>query len=112
LSLGEGIPFFTGGANKFKDHSAIEGMYSDPNHPGGYRSVALGKEAGDVVIELVDEPKGKKVVVQARVKTSTEGEVITMDLSSKGGPKGLRAVYRTGRIDFPDGNSWARQDTK
>lgn len=66
-----------------------------------------------MVIELVDEPKGKMVVVQARVNTSTKGEeVLTMDLSPKGGPSGLKAVYREGRIEFPDGNSWARLDIK
>ena len=69
----------------------------------------MGKEAGDVTIELIDEPKSKPLVVQARVNTSRKGEeVITMDLSSKGGPSGLIVVWRQGRIEFPDGNTWTK----
>jgi len=91
------------------------GVYTDPNHPAGYRVVRATEKKGEAVIVLQDDPKSEVITVKAKskagkVKKGEKGQVTTLaiDFSVKGGPKDLPGTASNGVITFPDGNSWKK----
>ena len=82
----------------------VDGIYSDPNHPAGYRAVRVDK--GKMYITLQDDPKGE--VIDVVGKKAKSGYLL--DFSSKGGPKDIAATVEDGKLIFPDGNAWTRAD--
>lgn len=93
--------FFSDG-NAWTKSDGVDGIYSDPNHPDGYRVVRVAK--GKMYITLQDDAKGD--VIDVVGKKGKDGYLI--DFSSKGGPKGLAATVKDGKIIFPDGNAWTK----
>lgn len=91
--------FFPDG-NAWTKLPGIDGIYSDPNHPAGYRVVRTA--GGKINVALQDKPKGE--VIELVGKRKGGGYVI--DFSPKGGPKNLGVVVEDGKLVFPDGNAW------
>jgi len=84
--------------------AGIDGVYSDPNHPAGYRVVrSVGKN--NIGITLRDEPAGEEIELAGKKR---KGGGYAVDFSAKGGPKNLAVVVEDDRLVFPDGNSWSR----
>jgi len=101
------------------DISSLEGTWSDPEHPRGYRTLLRGRGADDLTIELQDEPNGPVVTLPARVNPpwkSFMGQLllegnppsINIDFSAKGGPSAVKATVSGGKLSFPDGNVWTK----
>ena len=101
------IPYYTQVEN-FDPSSAVEGTYTDPNHPGGYRKISFTDDAGDLDIEVIDKPNGKLIMTKGYA-LFIDGKInIKMDLSPKGGPDDLLGIYDNDNIYFTDGNSWTK----
>lgn len=83
--------------------TGVVGVYSDPNHPKGYR--VIRKEGSNFVVSLNDSgSSGKEISIPAK----TAGKSIVFDFSSKDGPKNLKGSFKDGVITFPDGNTWTK----
>mmetsp|Transcript_20189 Transcript_20189/g.40194 ORF Transcript_20189/g.40194 Transcript_20189/m.40194 type:complete len:260 (+) Transcript_20189:42-821(+) len=89
--------------NVWPKSTGLEGVYTDPKHPEGYRVVRFNKQ-GSVVLDLTDDGKPPVLKIMAKSK----GNKLTIDFSSKGGPKNLPASFENGEILFPDGNAWTK----
>mmetsp|Transcript_2599 Transcript_2599/g.3826 ORF Transcript_2599/g.3826 Transcript_2599/m.3826 type:complete len:184 (-) Transcript_2599:127-678(-) len=87
--------------------SSINGIYTDPNHPNGYRIVRVIDDF-PTVVTLQDEPDGPIITCDGDVKTSSGTTTITLDLSKKGGPKDITATLGKDKLIFPDGNAWTK----
>ena len=89
-------------AHAADSRSEIEGRYSDPNHPKGYRQVTL--TANTLTIDGSDSSKDAQ---SWSLKGSTsDGVDLVIDFSPKGGPKDLKGKFVGDGIVFPDGNKW------
>ena len=117
LAAGEGVPFFTALKNKSEGKasaaviSQIEGTYSDPQHPRGYRILRRDMTAPGIVrVELQDEPQIPPVALKATLTQKSGASVLLFDFSIKGGPRDIAGTFRSveGQIDFPDGNTWKK----
>ena len=95
--------FFPDG-NAWTKSEGVDGIYSDPNHPAGFRVVRVAKNK--LYITLQDDPKGEVIDVVGR--KGKNGSYL-IDFSSKGGPKDLAATVEDGKIVFPDGNTWTKK---
>lgn len=91
--------------NAWPKSSGIDGVYSDPNHPKGYRVVRVQGD-GKVCVELQDEADGPVIELVGKMKSS-QGYLF-IDFSPKGGPKNLAATFKKNKLVFPDGNSWTK----
>ncbi|KAL7535183.1 hypothetical protein ACHAXR_011256 [Thalassiosira sp. AJA248-18] len=89
----------------------INGVYSDPNHKKGYR-VVRAVDKSNAVVTLQDEPNGAIITVDGKIKSKSSGTTITLDFSSKGGPKDIVATFSNGsggeQLFFSDGNAWTK----
>lgn len=86
--------------------TAFQGVYSDPNHPAGYR-VIVADDSGeqDATLKLQDDPKGAIFALPVKVDLPE----LTIDFSPKGGPSdAVGTVLEEGDIQFPDGNVWKK----
>ncbi len=90
--------------NSWTKNSGIDGIYSDPNHPDGYRIVRTSS-GGNVMITLQDGPSGP--VVELVGIRASNGDIL-IDFSPKGGPKDLSASFKDDKLVFPDGNAWPK----
>lgn len=102
-SDGKSITFPDG--NKWPKLSGVEGVYSDPNHPKGYR--VIRKEKGSTLaVELKNDSKASPVLISAKSKASkSKGVTVTFDFP--GGNK-LDGAFDNNSILFPDGNKWTK----
>ena len=100
LSGGQQIIFPDG--NAWTKSAGVDGIYSDPNHPAGYRVVRVVKNK--MYITLQDEPSGDIIEVVG----TKSGNDFLIDFSSKGGPKDIAATVEEGKLVFPDGNAWVK----
>jgi len=111
-----GIVFPDG--NRWSKAPAMAGLYSDPNHPNGYRVVTVYPVGFGSGYQLAacygqDEPGGKpfKLVGKLSVMgTSLGPDTIAFDFSPKGGPSSLIAKFDGSGFVFPDGNRWPKVD--
>ncbi|KAL7535385.1 hypothetical protein ACHAWF_005153 [Thalassiosira exigua] len=101
-TIGEGTLTFPDG-NAWTKLSGVDGVYSDPNHPAGYRIVRRAKN--EVLITLRDEPNGEVIDLVGK-KKGKDG--LAIDFGPKGGPKDLGAKVAEGSLVFPDGNRWTK----
>ena len=89
------------------------GTYSDPIHPGCFRTVdaRAGKVSGvDGTPACGPDAKLTEWELGATFAEGKGGDVtLLVDFSPKGGPKDLEGKYAKGRISWPDGNSWTKQ---
>lgn len=87
------------------------GSYSDPNHPGCARLVAVEDDGVALVSGADGNPGcsgGDGRPWQLKGKVSGDDKIF-IDFSPKGGPKDLTGVWEAGKkpgIRFPDGNKW------
>jgi hypothetical protein len=81
----------------------LAGKYSDAAHPGCFRKLTtIG--TNKVLVEGADED-GKKWTVRG----TSEGKVVTLDFTPKGGPKDITATYSIAKgLTFADGNVWTK----
>jgi hypothetical protein len=91
--------------NTWTKLGGVDGIYSDPNHPTGYRIVRVTK-GGKVYVTLQDDPKSDVVDVEGLKKVGSG--YITIDFSPKGGPKDIMAVVKVDKLVFADGNTWTK----
>jgi hypothetical protein len=90
---------------------AFVGTFSDPNHPGGKRTIRLtGEKLGDYQLAEVQGGGGlgepKNYILPAAV---IGDRTIVIDFSPKGGPRDFVGVLDGGNIKFlRDGNKWPR----
>jgi len=89
--------------NVWTKATGIAGVYSDPNHPKGYR--VIRKEGSTYIVTLNDSgSKGKEITIPAK----SSGSIVVFDFSSKGGPANLKGSFKDGLVSFPDGNKWTK----
>ena len=96
----------------------IEGRYSDPNHPSGFRTVVVSTRAhGDDLSSIVtiagndNAPAGVEWTLFGRLRIESDTILLTVDFSPKGGPANAVALYDGSGLQFTDGNRWLQQDT-
>lgn len=95
-------------ANKAAE--SYQGVYSDPNHPDGYRVImASGNGA---TMTLSDGGSGDETY--KNIPIGVIGNELSFDFGFKGGPKGVVAVLSDDKqtITFPDGNKWTKNANK
>ena len=87
------------------------GSYSDPNHPGCARLIAVEDDGVALVSGADGNPGcsgGDGRPWQLKGKVSGDDKIF-IDFSPKGGPKDLTGIWEAGKkpgIRFPDGNKW------
>ena len=100
----------------------FDGNYSDPNHPGCKRTIVVlpdgqtgnvsGADAaggeGAACDGKTDVPWGPLKAYITMDPPPEEGGSIHVDFSPKGGPGSLKGEHSSGKITWPDGNSWRR----
>merc|ERR1712106_158916 len=98
--------------NVWKKQAGIMGVYTDPQHPKGYR--AIRKESGSTVaVELNNNNTNKPAEVILAAKTGSSkksGSTISIPFPGKT-PEETNTVIGTlgdGFITFPDGNKWTK----
>lgn len=87
----------------FASQSAIEGRYSDPNHPKGYRNVKINGDRAE--IEGSDSGSTREWVLQATLKKDS----LFIDFTPKGYPAVLEGKFDGSGLVFPDGNKWPKK---
>jgi len=96
--------------NKWSKRKGVEGVYSDPNHPKGYRVIRKDK-GSKLLVELKNDPKKDSVLISAKSGASKkEGVSVDFDFpgSSAGEVNKIRGSVDNGKISFPDGNKWTK----
>lgn len=104
-----GIVFPDG--NRWVKVSPIAGLYSDPNHPEGYRVVTVypvGFGSGYYMATCYgnDGPGTKPFKLTGKLAGLASG--VKFDFSPKGGPTDLIATFDGSGLVFPDGNKWPK----
>lgn len=89
--------------NVWTKATGVAGVYSDPNHPNGYRVVR--KEGTAFIVSLSDSGNPRNEIT---IPAKSSGPNVVFDFSSKGGPASLKGTYKDGIISFPDGNKWTK----
>lgn len=80
----------------------IAGTWADPGHPGCNRKIQL---AGNKAFINGADEDGKPWKAVGII----DGNDVTIDFSSKGGPKDVKATFVIGKgLVFPDGNTWSK----
>lgn len=112
-------------ANKAAYAESYQGVYSDPNHPEGYRIIMVssssGKKGGATTMTFSDgvakdAPEGTEAKTYKNIPVvMKEGSnELVFDFSFKGGPKGVVGTLSSDKqsITFPDGNTWTKNANK
>ena len=86
-----------------KSRKAGYEVYMDPEHKMT-RKVNYLKDR-KIKITGKDSLKGKKWTIKGELDKNNKA---TLDFSSKGGPKDIKATFRKNDIKFADGNTWKR----
>eukprot|EP00636_Phaeomonas_parva_P009628 CAMPEP_0118875900 /NCGR_PEP_ID=MMETSP1163-20130328/16804_1 /TAXON_ID=124430 /ORGANISM="Phaeomonas parva, Strain CCMP2877" /LENGTH=217 /DNA_ID=CAMNT_0006811453 /DNA_START=30 /DNA_END=680 /DNA_ORIENTATION=+ len=88
--------------------SPFIGNYADPNHPRGFRTIAV--EGDKATLTGKDEPDADEWVLKGKIS----GNKIFVDFRPKGGPADLVGEYKVlpapSGIVWPDGNKWTKKD--
>ena len=82
--------------------------YVDPNHDGAPRIIRIKKD-GSLTITGRDMPGGPKWKIKGKINKHNDA---TLDFSSKGGPKNIKANITPSKVKFSDGNVWKGDDKK
>ena len=113
-ALGAGVASALAAPAAAADGAAFVGTYSDPNHPGGTRTVRLLEQrVGEYQLAEVAGGGGlgePRAYVLPAVAVGDRALVI--DFAPKGGPRDFTAVLdgKTGIKFLRDGNRWPRID--
>eukprot|EP00929_Paragymnodinium_shiwhaense_P003774 TRINITY_DN104419_c0_g1_i1.p1 TRINITY_DN104419_c0_g1~~TRINITY_DN104419_c0_g1_i1.p1 ORF type:complete len:218 (-),score=45.87 TRINITY_DN104419_c0_g1_i1:71-724(-) len=99
------------------DSSILAGLYDDPQHPGCLRML-LEESSSVLKVDGRDgkpkckglrKPDGSMAKPWTGKVTITEGNKVTVDLSKKGGPSDVVAIWDGEGLLFPDGNKWKKK---
>ncbi|KAL7485775.1 hypothetical protein ACHAW6_011377 [Cyclotella cf. meneghiniana] len=97
-------------------HLNYQGLYTDPNHPKGYR--VLTGNAQTANLRLQDDPSDKVYNLPIQVETASDGTLkrFAFDFSPKGGPVNIIGILTKDKegipiITFADGNTWKKRET-
>lgn len=89
--------------------SPFVGKYSDPNHPGGSRTITLfDKMFGDFRLASVEGGGGQREAEYFKLNAMVFDRQITVDFTPKGGPPDLTGWWTGDGILWPDDNKWPR----
>lgn len=89
------------------DGNRIIGIYSDPNHPQGYRSVAIGPDGVVSVSGNDHSTGGVEWTLAGRLVDAT---TIVIDFTPKSAAVGsVTARFDGSQLWFPDGNKWTKR---
>lgn len=88
------------------------GVYTDPNHPKGYRIIFGGDDGSRLTLKFQDESDSEVYFSPIRV----EKDAFIFDFSTKGGPTNVVATLGKDKegipiLSFPDGNKWKKRET-
>lgn len=97
-------------ANKAAE--SYQGVYTDPNHPDGYRVIMASPSGSGATMTLFDGGDNDKTY--KNIPVGINGNELSIDFGFKGGPKGVVAVLSDDKssITFPDGNEWKKNANK
>ena len=96
----------SGGGFQLPVAPSVAGRYSDPNHPEGYRAIAVRGDGSATVVGSDRAKSGVEWTLPAEVS----GETITIDFTAKAPQVGkLAGAFDGCSIRFPDGNRWAKE---
>tara|TARA_A100001011_G_scaffold400250_1_gene513540 strand:- start:12419 stop:13306 length:888 start_codon:yes stop_codon:yes gene_type:complete len=87
---------------KKNKHSEKIKIYSDPNHKNMSRTVIYHKDQ-TVTVTGKDSIDGKPWIIKGSIN---KNNTITLDFTSKGGPKNITGKVSDKKITFSDGNIW------
>lgn len=97
-----------------KANESYQGVYYDPKHPTGYRTIMAGAN-GKTTMTLSDGvPKGSteepKTFRNIPVSVNNDGYELVFDFGFKGGPKQIKGKLSPDKqsIMFEDGNTWTK----
>lgn len=93
------------------EQSVFVGTYTDPNHPGGTRTVELlDTKIGEFQLARVTGGGGRGEPTSFTLPAMVQlpDKKITIDFSPKGGPKDFSGTWDGNGIRFPDGNKWPK----
>mmetsp|Transcript_4403 Transcript_4403/g.8831 ORF Transcript_4403/g.8831 Transcript_4403/m.8831 type:complete len:199 (-) Transcript_4403:107-703(-) len=94
------------------------GKYNDPKHPGCERRISKDNFSGEYTIAGassrdkaqkgcdVNDPRSQKRWALTGVLIAED--TLSVDFSSKGGPKDVQVKLVKDSIEFPDGNKWKK----
>eukprot|EP00613_Pedinella_sp_CCMP2098_P009948 CAMPEP_0171654072 /NCGR_PEP_ID=MMETSP0990-20121206/39970_1 /TAXON_ID=483369 /ORGANISM="non described non described, Strain CCMP2098" /LENGTH=168 /DNA_ID=CAMNT_0012233689 /DNA_START=105 /DNA_END=611 /DNA_ORIENTATION=- len=91
-------------ANAFNSYG-VQGTYTDPIHPEGYRQVKIFS-ATKAVVDGSDSGKTKEWSLPATVS----GDTVSIDFTNKGYAAIVEAKFDGTGLTFPDGNKWPKAD--
>jgi hypothetical protein len=88
------------------------GVYTDPNHPKGYRIIFGDADGSSVTLMLQDEPTSEVYFSPIRA----EKDAFIFDFSTKDGPTNVVSTLGKDKegipiLTFPDGNKWKKRET-
>jgi hypothetical protein len=87
-------------------NQGIEGVYSDPNHPDGYRVI---RDLGSAKISIEFADLGNRPPLFLSGVVNKYKGIVLIDFSPNGGPKKVPAQIKCGnQLVFPDGNAWTK----
>jgi len=101
----------------------FQGVWFDPKHPDGYRTIRLAKGGKSYVMTLSDGVSKEEMLDEKVEKTyndipvklnDNDNKQLTIDFSFKGGPKDVVGVLSEDgkKLTFPDGNTWVKNKYK
>jgi hypothetical protein len=89
------------------DGNPMIGTYSDPNHPGGYRFVAIG---ADGIVSVSGNDHSTSDVEWTLAGRLVDATAILIDFTPKSAAVGsVTARFDGFQLLFPDGNKWTKQ---
>lgn len=89
------------------DENPMVGSYSDPNHPEGYRSIAIGS---DGVVDVSGNDHSTSGVEWTLAGRLLDPTAILIDFTPKSAAVGsVTARFDGSQLVFPDGNKWTKQ---
>ncbi|KAL1528845.1 hypothetical protein AB1Y20_010168 [Prymnesium parvum] len=97
------------GLQLFASPAAYLDLYSDPNHPSGWRRLVMGTGENEILLLGADSPRGSEWNVSG---TFLRNGTLLVDLSPQGGPRDMRGALRDdGGIEWSNGDVWPRAGT-
>ncbi|GMH56637.1 hypothetical protein TrLO_g14358 [Triparma laevis f. longispina] len=88
----------------FAEEGELAGVYSDPNHPKGYREITTTTST----LKISGSDTSKTSPTWELTGALGDGNNIIIDFSPKNGPKNLPGKFVGDGIIFPDGNKWPK----
>jgi hypothetical protein len=119
VAAGAGVPVFDGA----RSLSVFDGAYTDPYHPGCFRTIQSTRGDAEASLENIVQVTGKdgsgkdgdwgcseggSTQTVWRLSGKVKGDQILVDFSPKGGPKNLVGKWEGDGIRWEDSNKWTK----